>query len=252
MNASIFSRRLVAVVLAVGYALWLAPLHAQEQQRQSAPAQQRTFSSPEEGVSALLQAAKAKDKTAVHEIFGPDAQALLTGDPVQDAANFEGFTRALAERCQPEREGDDKVVLDIGPQNRPFPIPLVKKVGRWFFDTAAGEEEIINRHIGRDELNAIGVCHAYVEAQRQYFNQNPDGSGIHKYAQKLKSTPGKEDGLYWPSNGTGEASPFGALVAEAHAEGYGHRANGSGPPGLFMDTSSESSPGKALPRREEK
>jgi len=102
-----------------------------------------------------------------------------------------------------------------------MPIPLVKADGQWRFDTAAGKEEIINRHIGKDELHAIGVCRAYVTAQRQYASANPDADGVVQYAQKFKSTPGKKDGLYWPAVENEPASPFGPLVAEAHAEGYG-------------------------------
>jgi hypothetical protein len=107
-------------------------------------------------------------------------------------------------------------------------VPLVKADGQWHFDTAAGKQEIINRHIGKDELHAIGVCRAYVAAQRQYASANPDGVAGTKYAQKFKSTPGKKDGLYWPAAGSGPTSPFGPLVAEAHAEGYGNHT-GAGP-----------------------
>jgi hypothetical protein len=99
-----------------------------------------------------------------------------------------------------------------------MPIPLVKADGQWHFDTAAGKEEIINRHIGKDELHAIGVCRAYVAAQRQYAGANSEAT---KYAQKFKSTAGMKDGLYWPAVGEEPASPFGPLVAQAHLEGFG-------------------------------
>jgi hypothetical protein len=102
-----------------------------------------------------------------------------------------------------------------------MPIPLVKADGQWHFDTAAGKEELINRHIGKDELHAIGVCRAYVTAQRQYASANPDAGKEVKYAQKFKSTSGRKDGLYWPAAENEPASPFGPLVAEAHVEGYG-------------------------------
>jgi hypothetical protein len=108
-------------------------------------------------------------------------------------------------------------------------IPLVKADGQWHFDTAAGKEEIINRHIGKDELCAIGVCRAYVKAQKEFASLNTDANGGVQYALKFKSTPGKKDGLYWPAEGE-SASPFGPLVAEAHAEGYvGHRGGGPHP-----------------------
>jgi hypothetical protein len=109
-----------------------------------------------------------------------------------------------------------------------MPIPLVKTNGQWRFDTAAGKEEIINRHIGKDELHAVGVCRAYVVAQQQYASANPDAVGGTNYAQHFKSTLGKKDGLYWPSVENEPASPFGPLVAEAHVEGY-VRHKGAGP-----------------------
>jgi hypothetical protein len=184
---------------------------------------QRTFASPEEAIQALRAAAEAQDKTALNQIFGPDANLLLTGDKVQDANNATKFAKALAENCQPVPEGEGKITLEIGATNFPFPIPLVKADSQWHFDTDAGREEIINRHIGRDELNAIGVCSAYVDAQRQYATLNADGSGITKYALKFKSTPGKKDGLFWEAAPGEAASPFSALVAEAHVEGYGSK-----------------------------
>jgi hypothetical protein len=188
---------------------------------------QRQFPSAEAATKALIDAAKAGDRAAIHDIFGPEGRSLMTGDEVQDKANFQGFSEAVSDACVPVPEGDGRVTLNIGTNNWPFPIPLVKSGGQWFFDTDAGREEIINRHIGMDELYAIGVCRTYVNAQREYFSKDRDGSGVRKYATKFKSTPGTQDGLYWdPTNGP---SPFGALVAEAHAEGYGHNPNGSGP-----------------------
>jgi len=193
-----------------------------------AAAQQRRFATPEEATKALLDAARAKDKDALHEIFGPEIHDILTGDPVQDAANFEAFTKAMGQMCNPVHEGDDKIVLNIGPENWPFPIPLVRQDGQWFFDTDAGKEEIINRHIGEGEINAINVCQAYVQAQRQYAAEDRDGSGVLKYAQHFKSAPGTKDGLYWESAPGEEPSPFGPLVAQAHAEGYGQKPKGAG------------------------
>jgi hypothetical protein len=182
------------------------------------PAQQ-LFNSPAEAVKALQAATQAKDTAALDDIFGPEVQELLTGDKVQDANNAQRFANAMAQSCNLVQEGDDKITLDVGTNDWPMPIPLVKANGQWFFDTAAGKEEIINRHIGKDELNAISVCRAYVTAQRQYAGMN---GGI--YALKFKSTPGKKDGLYWPVPENEPASPFGPLVAEAHVEGYHHHA----------------------------
>lgn len=196
-------------------------------QEGNAAGTQRRFSSPGEAIKALNEAAESGDRAAVDQIFGPGVNDFLTGDAVQDTSNFKRFAQAMTDACVPVAEGDDRVVLEIGTNNWPFPIPLVKQEGQWVFDTADGREEIINRHIGRDELNAIGVCRAYVNAQREYFNQVHDSSGGQKYATKFKSTPGQQDGLYWES--TGQPSPLGALVAEAHVEGYGNHPAGTGP-----------------------
>jgi DUF2950 family protein len=192
-------------------------LHAagEEPQGTSAVAE-RLFASPDEAVKALRAAVEANDKTALAEIFGPETHGLLTGDEVQDANNAKRFASKLAESCNPVKEGDDKITLEIGTNNWPMPIPLVRADGQWHFDTAAGKEEIINRHIGKDELHAIGVCRAYVMAQRQYASMEPDAH----YARKFKSTAGQKDGLYWQVSENEPASPFGPLVAEAHVEGY--------------------------------
>ena len=153
----------------------------------------------------------------------------MTGDKVQDANNAQRFAAAMAQGCNQVKEGDDTITLEVGTNNWPYPIPLVQTNGQWHFDTAAGKEEIINRHIGKDELHAIGVCRAYVTAQRQYASANPNAATETTYAQHLKSTPGKKDGLYWAAADNEPASPFGSLVAEAQAEGYVLHAKGTGP-----------------------
>jgi hypothetical protein len=214
MNLSI---RFAAIAM---MALVVPTLPAAEQK---APVAQQTFASPEEAIKALREAAESGNKAAMEKIFGPEVTLLRTGDKVQDDDNRQKFAKAIVEGCQQVPEGDGKITLEIGSTNWPFPIPLVKADSQWHFDTDAGKEEIINRHIGRDELNAIGVCNAYVEAQKQYASLNTDGSGTTKYALKFKSEPGKKDGLYWESSPGEPASPFGSIVAEAHAEGYGSK-----------------------------
>jgi hypothetical protein len=220
----LFPRIVCRIVAICAVVLWGgSPLSLQADEPPAATnGQARAFASPEAATQALLAATKAKDKTAIHEIFGPQAHELLTsGDPVQDKAEFASFAKAIAQMCNLVRKGDDRIVLYIGAENWPFPIPLVKKDGRWFFDTAAGKDEIINRRIGEDEITAIGVCRTYVEAQREYASEDRAGDGVLKYAQKLMSTPGKKDGLYWEPAENEGLSPFGPLVAEAREEGYG-------------------------------
>ena len=222
---------LLTIALSAGaWGILPVNLHAAEQKLAQPGLAQRVFASPDEAVKALLAAAADKDKAVLREIFGPEFDELITGDKVQDANNAQRFATVLAQGCQPVKEGEDKIILEIGTNNFPMAIPLVKADGQWHFDTAAGKEEIINRHIGKDELHAIGVCRAYVAAQRQYTTANPDASGGTKYAQKFKSTPGKKDGLYWPAADNESPSPFGPLVAEAHAEGFGnHKGRGPHP-----------------------
>jgi hypothetical protein len=225
-----FTSLLTPALMACACAILPADLHGAEPKEapQKPVVAQRSFASPEEAVKALQAAAEAKDKGALREIFGLEFDQLITGDKVQDANNAQRFASVLAQGCKPVQEGEDKITLEIGTNNYPMEVPLVKVDGQWHFDTAAGMDEIINRHIGKDELHAIGVCRAYVAAQRQYASANPDAGGGAKYAQKFKSTPGMKDGLYWPAAENEPASPFGPLVAEAHAEGYGQH-KGAGP-----------------------
>jgi hypothetical protein len=219
-----FPSLLTIALLAGTWVILAADLQADEPAaaQQQPTVTQRLFASPDEAVKALQSASEAKDKTALDEIFGPEFHDLLTGDKVQDANNAQRFATAMEQSCNPVKEGEDKITLEVGTNNWPMPIPLVKTNGQWYFDTATGKEEIINRHIGKDELHAIGVCRAYVAAQRQFVSANAAAGGGTNYAQQFKSTPGKKDGLYWPTAENEPVSPFGPLVAEAHAEGYGN------------------------------
>jgi hypothetical protein len=184
---------------------------------------QETFSSPDDAVKALREAVDSQDKSKLDQIFGPEIHQIRTGDSVQDANNRAAFAKEMDQSCQQVPEGDDKVTLEVGPDKWPFPIPLVKADSQWHFDTAAGREEIINRHVGSDELHAIGVCTAYVEAQRKFAEQSGG-----EFAVKFKSAPGQKDGLYWKTSEGETPSPLSELVAQAHAEGYHHNAQGSG------------------------
>jgi hypothetical protein len=157
-------------LLAGAWGILPADLHAagpNEAQQQPVVAQ-RQFASPEEAVKALQAATEAKDKAALREIFGSEVQELLTGDQVQDANNAQKFATVMAQGYTLVKEGDGKITIEVGPNNWPMPIPLVKVNEQWYFDTAAGKEEIINRHIGKDELYAIGVCRAYGAGQQLF------------------------------------------------------------------------------------
>lgn len=128
---------------------------------------QKTFATPDAAIAALSAAVKIHDKPALLEIFGPELSGLLTGDEARDKANSQKFAAALAEGAKPVPEGENKIVFEIGAKQWPFPIPLVKTDSLWHFDTAAGKEEMLSRHIGRDELHAIGVLESSVAAQKQ-------------------------------------------------------------------------------------
>ena len=186
------------------------------------PAEEQTFAAPQEAVNALVAAVTNHDTNALHSIFGPAGHDLISPDAVQAAEGFKLFVQHLTEKVQLVTNSDSNVTLEIGADGWPFPIPLVKQNGQWFFDTAAGKEEILARRIGMNETGAINVCNAYVEAQREYAGQDRLGDGVLAYAQFLRSTPGTHDGLFWPAKPDEELSPLGPLVAQARVEGY-HR-----------------------------
>jgi hypothetical protein len=184
-----------------------------------APPAARTFASPQAAVDALRAALKNDDRAALRVIFGPEFRDLLTGDERQDKANSARFSKVLEGVVTPVSENADRVVLEIGADKWPFPIPLIKKDDAWRFDTAAGKQEIVDRHVGKDELHAIGVCEAYGPAQKAFVTGGRGSSGSTKYALKLNSAPGKMDGLYWKPASPDERSPFGANVAAADVTG---------------------------------
>ncbi|MGA2136023.1 MAG: DUF2950 domain-containing protein [Bryobacteraceae bacterium] len=188
----------------------------------AACAAQSHYASPDEAVKALARAAQAGDQSALTAIFGPDRAKLLTGDPVEDKNALERLAANLAASYKLHKVSDDKLTLLMGNNDWPSPIPIVRDGNQWRFDTKAGLEEILNRHIGEDELSAIMTCRAYVLAQWEYYNKATGTAhdGLAVYSQKFVSTPGKRDGLYWDTPAGSAPSPLGALVAQARAEGY--------------------------------
>ena len=181
----------------------------------AADTQQERFPTPDAAAKALATAARANDTARLAAVLGADSEAVVSsGDPVDDARARKQYATWAAERTQVEQtpEGDHAIV-HVGKEDWPLPIPLVHEGNAWRFDTAAGKEELLNRRIGRNELSTISTCRTYVEAQHEY------AARFHEYAQVLRSTPGKHDGLYWEASGK-EESPLGPLVAEATAEGY--------------------------------
>ena len=187
----------------------------------SAPAaEQKRFESVNAAVDALIAALRADDQKALLEILGEVGRPLvLSGDRVSDRATVTRFLAEYDQRHQLEA-GGGKVVLRVGAADFPLAIPLVPDGPSWRWDTAAGKEEILARRIGRNELATIQVCLAYVDAQREYYSQARSKNGVLEYAQRFGSTPGKRDGLYWPTKPGDPLSPFGDLVVKARGEGY--------------------------------
>jgi hypothetical protein len=187
----------------------------------AAEPRQMTFASPEAATDALAAAAQSAKTAELEKILGPAGRKLIySGDRIADNDAREKFAAAYAQKHAIEQKSDAKAILIVSADEWPFPIPLVKQGDSWRFDTRAGAEEILDRRIGRNELNAIEVCGAIVDAEHDYASKDRTGAGYLEYAQKFLSSPGKRDGLYWPAS-AGEESPIGPLVVSARAEGYG-------------------------------
>ena len=180
----------------------------------------KIFASPEEAVAALRLATAAADTNALRVILGPGSEDLQNPDRIQATNELKTFSSALAETNHLVHVSNTLVVLELGDDLWPFPVPIVKKDGGWFFDTNVGKDELLNRRIGKNELATLPVVRAYVDAQREYASSDHDGDEILEFAQRLVSSPGKQNGLYWPPALDGDLSPLGPLVAYAQAEGY--------------------------------
>jgi len=185
------------------------------------PKDQQSFVTPEAAVQALVKAAQANDTKALIKLFGPLGAPLIeSGDPVADKNARENFLARYKAGNSLDKSKADKVTLEIGQDKFPFPIPLALSEGHWYWDSAAGAEEIINRRVGENELRTIQACLAYVDAQQEFYLRNVGKDPLQHYANKLISTAGKKDGLYWPTTGDEPLSPLGEEFVNARAEGY--------------------------------
>lgn len=203
LNFHEFSGSILATIVLLG-GLFAAPAAKAQQQGQ------KTFSSPEEACRALYAATKANDEKALLELFGPEGKEVVTsGDPAEDIRHRENFVKRYDEMSRLVKEPDGTVTIYIGPRNWPYPIPLVNKGNVWFFDTAAGKQEILYRRIGFNEASAIRICQELAAAQKEYAKESS------VYASKIYSDPGKHDGLYWKAENGEPESPIGPLVAQA-------------------------------------
>ena len=226
-------RALLFVTLRIGLILiaWLASERQLLQAAIAAPAsvEQKSFATPDDALTAVVENLKSGDLPGLVKIFSPAIEPILnSGDPVADQNARERFVAAADESHHFDGSGDT-LTLVVGKDDWPFPIPL-KKVGeRWQFDTAAGKEEILDRRIGENELSTIQTMLAYVDAQGDYADFQRQRSGMPEYAQRILSSPGKMDGLYWPSAEGEPQSPLGPLVAAARAAGYRRSAKAEEP-----------------------
>ena len=225
---TVIARLGVGLVVGCASMLALVPVVA-AQSTPEAPAsrpQARTFNSPKEAVAALLDAAEKFDTPALEAIFGPDGDDIIhTGEPARDKKLAADFVAKAHEKQEIEIESKDRAGLIVGHDDWPFPVPLVKRNGKWSFDSKAGLQEILNRRIGSNELDAIQLCHGYVEAQGEYAVMKRTDGSVAQYAQRIISTPGKQDGLAWQNADGTWGGPVGENIARVIEEGYTSKAS---------------------------
>ena len=214
------ARRLRALAATFAIALLAATAGVPPALAAAAPTQKH-FASPEEAVQALVAAVKSDDPKALLAVLGPDgARVAESGDTIADREGRERFVASYEEKSSITKTSDTEAVLNTGKDDWPMPIPIVKDAAGWRFDTKAGEHEILARRIGRNELDTIQTMLALVDAQREYYEHDPDKSKLLHYAQFFISTKGTRDGLYYPTREDEAESPLGEFAASARAEGY--------------------------------
>src|SRR6058998_340689 len=217
----------IACAIVNCFLLVLATHAAPEQKQESTAAAsqpaQKQFDTPKQAADALVQVASNFDVAAAKGILGPEGEDIVSSeDPVMDKNRAQAFAAKAKEKTSVEvdKKNPSHAILLVGNDDFPLPIPIVKQKGKWFFDTKVGREEILNRRVGANELNAIEICRGFDEAQHEYAQEKHDDSKVNQYAQRIISTPGKHDGLAWQNqDGTWEG-PVGEEVAKALAEGY--------------------------------
>jgi len=225
-------------LVGVLFCAFACPISAAAQQAQTAaPSQaQKLFDTPQQAADALVQATEKYDVPTLMEIFGPDGKDFVSsGDPVRDKNYAEEFAAKAQEKLSVNIDPKNKAraIVSVGDDDWPFPVPIIKQGGKWRFDAKQGHDEILYRRIGTNELDAIQVCRGYVEAQQEYASEIHDDSGVNQYAQKIFSTPGKHDGLYWQNPDGTPGGPVSEAVARAIQEGYSAQ-QGSGYHGYYF------------------
>ncbi len=222
----IATRRFTKIVIVLVGLCFVLPMTSMAQTQPAAKtpaASQKGFDTPQQAADALIKAAGDFDVPELLAILGPDGEDVVASDDaVQDKNNAQAFAKEAAAKnsIQLAKSYPNRATIIVGDEEWPLPIPLVKKSGKWYFNTKEGRQEILFRRIGENELNAITVCRGYVSAQTEYASEIHDGSGINQYAQKIISTPGKQDGLFWKNADGTPDGPIGDEVAKALEEGY--------------------------------
>ena len=184
---------------------------------------QKEFDTPKQAADALIQVAANFDVAAAKEILGPDSEDIVSSkDPVQDKNRAAAFAAKAKEKTSIEidRKDPNRAILLVGNDDYSLPIPIAKRKGKWSFDTKVGREEILNRRVGANELDAITICRGFVEAQKEYAQEKHDDAKVNQYAQRIISTPGKHDGLAWQNPDGTWGGPIGEGVAKALEQGY--------------------------------
>ena len=187
----------------------------------------RTFDTPQKAADALIDAAQEFDVAVLEEIFGPDGDDIvLSGEYAQDRQRASEFAAQAREKksVSIDPKSGSRAFLIVGDEDWPFPVPLVKQGGKWSFDANAGRQELLYRRIGGNELDAIDICRGYVEAQQEYALRRREGYDVHQYAQRIISTPGKQDGLAWQNPDGSWGGPIGEQIARALEQGYSTNA----------------------------
>jgi hypothetical protein len=231
---NMISSKMIALAAAILVTAFLVPASLAASKKKEAAAKQagaqgtpqpgqKEFDTPKQAADAIIEVATNLDVAAAKEILGPDGEDIISSeDPVLDKNRATAFANKAKEKTSVEidKQNRNHAVLLVGNDDFPLPIPIVKQNGKWFFDTKVGREEILNRRVGENELNAIEICRGFVDAQQEYAEEKHDGSKVTQYAQHILSTPGKHDGLAWQNpDGTWEG-PVGEEVAKALQEGY--------------------------------
>ena len=226
ITPALFSLMLFACACGI---LCESPTSAQQQQKTTDRAQpaQKTFPSAQAAADAFVQAAESWDVAALNQILGPHGEDLVSSeDPVRDKNIVAHFSAEAHEKTlvSVDPKNPNRASLVVGNDDWPMPIPIVKRNGVWLFDTKSGKQEMLDRRIGANELDAIQICRGYVEAQEEYAWEKHDDSEVNQYAQKIISTPGKHDGLVWRNPDGSLGGPIAEEIADALEEGYSDKA----------------------------